>query len=388
MRNIDCILRVHTPEPVVRSFRALKGYVPSENHLTKTTILRCSAAEVVDVPGPYRHVCRYGRRAAGVPPGGFLVFRFLLLVVFLAVLPLFAFPACATVSQIDRQPFAIASMPEKVVPLWRSFPGGCESVDCAVFCLAFFSGTVTNPRLTFHALRMYLLSPSMRIVVAGGKAGSTDTPGGEVLSTRVSSFVRDNDLLVGINVLPFAPVSGREGEPRTNVGIVIADGRMLSPPHPNFDALVFFDDGSVAIKPQTGIGSAQNVANAVGGFRRILEGYEPVPRVLGLQPRHPRSAAGISSCGRFLYLLVVDGRRPASVGSTEAETALLLRALGAAEGINFDGGGSTALAMRFPGGEVRVVNTPVHGQIPGRERAVAGSLGIKMCGRNLNRPEG
>jgi exopolysaccharide biosynthesis protein len=99
--------------------------------------------------------------------------------------------------------------------------------------------------------------------------------------------------------------------------------------------------------------------------------------VLNLTPRHPRSVAGISSNGRYLYLLVIDGRRLGSIGSTEAETALLLQVLGASEGINFDGGGSTALALLYPDGEVRVVNTPIHDQILGKERAVAGCLGIR-----------
>jgi len=93
-------------------------------------------------------------------------------------------------------------------------------------------------------------------------------------------------------------------------------------------------------------------------------------------PRHPRSAAGISSDNKYLYLIVIDGRQIKSIGGTEAETALLLRALGASEAINFDGGGSSALVLRYPNGKVRVVNTPIHGQIPGRERAVAGCLGI------------
>jgi len=96
-----------------------------------------------------------------------------------------------------------------------------------------------------------------------------------------------------------------------------------------------------------------------------------------LSARHPRSAAGISPDGKFLYLLVIDGRQFKSIGSTEEETALLLRALGSAEAINFDGGGSSALALRYPDGKVRVVNTPIHKLIPGRERGVAGCLGIK-----------
>ena len=315
-------------------------------------------------------------------PGGTVLsrFRFLLPILLFAL-----FLSCATVSRIDGQPLAAATVPEEVSPLWLPFPiAGFEDdghAEGGYYCLAYFSGTVSSPRLEFHALRVYLPSPAIRIVVADGMVGDSVN---ETLSTRVSSFVRDKGLVAGINALPFRPVSGVEGEPRTNVGLVIADGEILSPSHPRYDALVFFGDGSVAIKPQSEIESFEEILNAVGGFRRILEGYELVPRVLDLQPRHPRSVAGISSCGRFLYLLVVDGRRTGSVGSTEAETAILLRALGAAEGINFDGGGSSSLAMRFPDGEVRVVNTPVHGNFPhGRERAVAGVLGI---GKRLPNP--
>jgi exopolysaccharide biosynthesis protein len=239
--------------------------------------------------------------------------------------------------------------------------------------------------MEFNALRVDLSHPGLRILTAGGGGGlASRAADGRFLSVKVSTFVRGNNLTAGINALPFDPVSGREGEPRTNMGIVITDGVMVSPPHARFDALVFYADGSAAITSQSAIQSAEHIDNAVGGFYRILEGGELVPRVLDAkarrQGRHPRSAAGISPDGRYLYLLVIDGRRPGSVGGTEAETALLLRALGAGEGINFDGGGSSALALRYPNGKVRAANTPVHGHIPGRERAVAGCLGINAHG--------
>jgi exopolysaccharide biosynthesis protein len=188
--------------------------------------------------------------------------------------------------------------------------------------------------------------------------------------------VRDNGLLAGINALPFDPASETESEPRTNIGIVIANGITLSPPHKSFDALVFYKNGKTAVEAQSECNGFDSIENAVGGFYRILERGGLVPRVLNLNDRHPRSAAGISPDGKFMYLLVVDGRQINSIGCTEAETALLLKALGASEGINFDGGGSSALALRYPDGAVRLVNTPVHGQIPGRERAVAGCLGV------------
>jgi hypothetical protein len=268
------------------------------------------------------------------------------------------FVSCTTLSHVEGP----AESVEAVTPRWAPQAPGLD----------YFAGKVSRPRIEFYALRVDLTAPNLRIVVVPG--------GGEYrrgfLSVKVSSFVRDNGLLAGINALPFDLVSGTEGEPRLNVGLVIADGVTLSPPHKSFDALVFYKDGHAAIVAQSEITNFDSIENAVGGFFRILEYGELVPRVLNLNDRHPRSAAGISPDNKFLYLLVIDGRQIKSVGCTEAQTALLLRALGATEAINFDGGGSSALVLRYPGGKFRVVNIPIHDQIPGRERAVAGCLGI------------
>jgi len=274
----------------------------------------------------------------------------------------FIFSSCTTFSHVAGSTVLTAASLEAVSPQWTPLQ---------VPCLDYFAGKVSRPCIEFYALRVDLGAPNLRIVAYPGGRSRVG-----FLSVKVSSFVRDNGLLAGINALPFDPVSGTEGEPRINVGLVVADGVTLSPPHNSFDALVFYKDGNAAIETQSEINSYENIENAVGGFYRILEHGEPVPRVLDLTDRHPRSAAGISVDGKYLYLLVIDGRQLKSIGCTEAETALLLKALGASEGINFDGGGSSALAIRFPDGKVRVVNTPIHKQIPGRERAVAGCLGI------------
>ena len=61
--------------------------------------------------------------------------------------------------------------------------------------------------------------------------------------------------------------------------------------------------------------------------------------------RNPRTMAGVTADGRLL-LVTVDGRQPGySVGASFAEGAAIMQSLGAAEAVNRDGGGSTAMAV-------------------------------------------
>jgi hypothetical protein len=290
--------------------------------------------------------------------------------------------SCTTLSPVTavrEQGLQKTGTPENIRPQWQPF--AAETTGGIDYC----AGKIVKPRLEFRALRIDLSEPGLRIVVNGG--GSPDKPAGLVPGIRVSSFVRHNGLLAGINAAPFDPVSGKEGKPTAIVGITVAEGVLVSPPNPRFDALVFYYDGGTAVVSQRALGNPEQIQNAVGGFHRILEENRLPERLrpsggnnaAPAAPRHPRSAAGLSADGKFLYLLAVDGKQMKSIGATEAETAVILRQLGASEGINLDGGGSTALALRFPDGVVRTVNTPIHGGIPGRERAVASCLGIGLA---------
>lgn len=61
--------------------------------------------------------------------------------------------------------------------------------------------------------------------------------------------------------------------------------------------------------------------------------------------RNPRTLAGVTAAGHLL-LVTVDGRQPGwSVGAGFSESALLMRALGAVDSVNLDGGGSTAMTV-------------------------------------------
>jgi len=299
----------------------------------------------------------------------FLKHAFLLslIIPFLASL---LFISCASAS-VSRESGQLKTFPavDNIQPQWENFYDG----------VGFYHGRVASPRIEFYALKVDILAQNLRVVVKGG-AVSDD---GSTLSVKVTSFVRDNNLIAGINAAPFDVVSSQEGQPIKNSGLVVSDGKLISPLNPRYDALVFFRDGSAqqklnaVIVNQSSVYTTVNIENAAGGFFQILKDGQTTERTLASEARHPRSAAGISSDSRYLILLVIDGRRTESAGATEKETALLLRSLGAWDGINFDGGGSSALALRYPDGKVKTANTPVH-RFPGQERAVASCIGIQI----------
>lgn len=118
---------------------------------------------------------------------------------------------------------------------------------------------------------------------------------------------------------------------------------------------------------------------AVGGQPLLLRDSLVVAAVdsagnAGFRDVNPRTAVGIAANGRRLLLLVVDGRQPGhSVGIGTRPLAELLRAMGARDAINLDGGGSSALVVRGRDGTTTVVNKPSD---PTGERPVANALAV------------
>ena len=106
------------------------------------------------------------------------------------------------------------------------------------------------------------------------------------------------------------------------------------------------------------------IATAIGGGPLILHGGDWIedpdgPNGGEYDKRIPCTGAAIAPDGR-LFLIEVDGRQPSvSVGLTRHELASLMRALGASEGLAFDGGGSSTMAVRRLGDSVSgIVNSP------------------------------
>jgi hypothetical protein len=119
-----------------------------------------------------------------------------------------------------------------------------------------------------------------------------------------------------------------------------------------------------------------NVFSAISGDRMLLEKGQPVSD-LDSQELDPRTAIGLNRNGRFLYLVVVDGRQPFySQGATFTELARLLKDQGAYIAMSLDGGGSSTLVVRRNSGVLQILNSPIDHYIPGRERPVGNHLGI------------
>lgn len=84
----------------------------------------------------------------------------------------------------------------------------------------------------------------------------------------------------------------------------------------------------------------------------------------------PRTCVGVDEEGTRAWLLVVDGRGVSS-GATYRTLGIMMKALGATDAINLDGGGSSTAVLKSAG-SFKVLNAPSDGS----ERAVANGLAI------------
>jgi len=157
------------------------------------------------------------------------------------------------------------------------------------------------------------------------------------------------------------------------MGLAVSNGETYSQPNRHYSYFYQTRDGRFDV----GQGKApKNIRHAVAGFGRLIDNGKVRPTEDG--KLHPRSAIGYDPKRNVLIFLVVDGRQPGvSEGASRRELAEWLRARGATEALNLDGGGSSMLAIR-QGKKVRIVNRPV-GMFnqPGTTRAVGNCVGLR-----------
>ena len=245
---------------------------------------------------------------------------------------------------------------------------------------SYYDGAVTYHRRVYylphlvvaHVLTVDTKARGLRLLVTPPDNGE-----GPPLDARTTSrFLDEFGMQFAINGDGFSPWWSRglldyyphEGDPVTPNGFA-ASGRKVYAE--GGDPILYINPRNTLSFRKPG-----RVFHAIAGDRYLLLGGALVDG-LDDREREPRTAIGFNKNGRWLYLVVVDGRQPFySQGATFLELARILKAHGAHYGMSLDGGGSSTMVMAGEGGQPRVLNSPIDQYVPGRERPVANHLGV------------
>ena len=210
-----------------------------------------------------------------------------------------------------------------------------------------------------------------------------DSEGEMPLTARTTSqFLEDFGLQIAINGGGFSPWWSRSpadyyphsGDPIAPAGFTASNGE------------VYWTTSNTEGTPPALYISRRNVLSfnnkpnrihsAISGDRMLVLKGETAPD-LGGPEREPRTAIGMNRNGRYLYLIVVDGRQPLySEGATFTELAELFIEQGAFMAMSLDGGGSSTMVAESEDGNPMILNSPIDHYIPGTERPVGTHLGI------------
>ena len=234
-----------------------------------------------------------------------------------------------------------------------------------------------RPRpMMIHVLKVDMRTKGMHFLITPPDNPNSDQP---INARTTSQFLEEFDLDIAVNGDGFSPwwsygpadYYPHAGDPVTPRGEAVSRGTVYGrEPEAQFPTLYLSQQNTVTFD------APNKPWDAISGETRILQNGRPMDGLTNPE-LHPRTAIGYSKNGKFLFIVVVDGRQPFySQGSTLAELADLMLQLGAHDAMNLDGGGSSTLAIRDEDGKTRILNSPIDQYIPGRERPVANHLGI------------
>ncbi|RJP46521.1 MAG: phosphodiester glycosidase family protein [Anaerolineaceae bacterium] len=234
-----------------------------------------------------------------------------------------------------------------------------------------------SPRpMVIHVLKINMKTRGLKVVITPPDNPKSDKP----LNARTTSqFLKEFDLDIAINGDGFSPWWSRGpadyyphvGDPVTPRGEAASRGTVYGrEPEEPFPTIYISQKNTLSFD------APNRTYDAISGEARIVMGGSAVEGFTNTEV-HPRTAVGYSKNGKFLYLVVVDGRQPFySQGVTLAELADLMIQIGAHDAMSLDGGGSSTMVIRGGDGNPRILNSPIDQYIPGRERPVANHFGI------------
>lgn len=185
----------------------------------------------------------------------------------------------------------------------------------------------------------------------------------DTTSETTSEFVMHYGVQVAINANFFGPCCS-PGE-KDLTGLAVSRGVVVSAPvldGPGSAQMVITRDNQARIVVNTSKRPVPmaDVWTAVAGSHIVLANGVKTDAAATATAKavHPRTAVGVSKDGRYLFMLVIDGRQSGySAGATFGELADWFLRFGASDGLNLDGGGSTAMVQNVDGLAV-VLNRP------------------------------
>lgn len=281
---------------------------------------------------------------------------------FLAVLILLTGVACDLGGIIPR-----------TLSLGRSQP---EEVNRRIFEGITYSRSVRNdPRpMVIHFAEINLNAAGLDTLVTPG-----DPDAERPLQARTTEeFLTEFGLQLAINGDGFSPwydlgpfgYAPRSGQSVAPNGFAMSRGVIYAPEENKQPILYIYHNNYASI----GNFVAERF-NAIAGNLTLVAGGEVVEG-LDSSRSDPRTAIGIDRIGQRMLIIVVDGRQSGySEGVTMAELAALFLERNIYSAINLDGGGSSTLVIQGPDGP-EVLNSPVHGGVPGNQRPVGNQLGF------------
>ena len=236
--------------------------------------------------------------------------------------------------------------------------------------LVYWSELRTTPEaFAIHVLRVDLQSKAIQVdaVIADDPDGSGPA---EAALTNPIELAKRAKVLAAVNANAFAGLpdtTGKsshewhEGMAVNIAGMAAHDGVTRSAGGDSMAVDVTFGidtNGRPYIGPAPTTTALEEAVNA-WSFRMVEDGV-PIPKP-DAGVRHPRTTVGVDRTGRWLYIVVVDGRQDGySVGMTPREVSDLMIRLGAHHAANLDGGGSSIM-MVAKDGVLQIVNRPSGG---------------------------
>ena len=255
--------------------------------------------------------------------------------------------------------------------------------------------TLDEPRLMEnYMVRVDLHTPGLR-VTGTGRAVNWGEPMADVtnrvvlidtLRRKTRDFLEEHrahgtNMVLAVNTSPWNPWEPPFTHRHARLPhLTVLNGEIISHTTKRGPMLVIYTNNVAVITNALDDADLPSVAIAHPGFKIIMKAGETLGATDGKhRPKlAPRTAFGISADGRYLYILVVDGRQEGySLGADMLDLAHLLKAAGASDAINVDGGGSSTL-VRCDQTSGRVVIDNRHDANRRYYRNVSVSLGFYL----------